>query len=234
MENEPEVPSENAAAAMKLGIKLMRWLGAAALVFVLAAGAILYGITRGGGKALQALSLAADSPCAEAQATAARIDPLVHGEVAALILAKTPRALPDLSFNGPDGARTSLAAMRGKTVLLNLWATWCIPCRQEMPALDKLQASEGGADFEVVAVNIDTARLDKPKAMLTDLKVTNLAYYADPAAEVFQTLRSFAKVQGLPATLLIDKQGCEVGLMAGPADWSSADALALIKAAKGG
>ena len=230
METEPD----NRTAALKLGLKLMRWLGVAGFVFALIGGAILYGIKGGGGKVASVAAPANSGPCAGAQALATRLEPLVHGEVAALMLAKTPRTLPDLSFNGPDGTRTSLKAFAGKTVLLNLWATWCIPCRQEMPALDRLQAAQGGADFEVVAVNIDTARLEKPRAMLNDLGVKNLVFYADPAAEVFQTLRSFSKVQGLPATLLVDRQGCETGLMAGPADWGSPDAIALVNAAKRG
>ena len=232
----PELPLDpaNAVPAMKLGLKLMRWLFAAAFVFVLLGGALLYRITRGDGKDVKASADPVSGPCQSAQILANHIAPLAHGEIAALTLAKTPRVLPDLTFNAADGTRTGLQAFRGKLVLLNLWATWCIPCRQEMPALDKLQGAEGGADFEVVAVNIDTARFDKPKAMLTEIGIKNLAYYADPAAEIFQNLRSFAKVQGLPATLLIDKQGCEIGMMAGPADWASPDALALIKAAKGG
>ena len=234
MKSEPEITPENRDKAMMLGIRLFRWLMFSGAVFVAVAAAILYGIQRGGGKALIAASAQDSGPCAAASASAARISPVAQGEVAAMTLAKAPRLLPDLPFNGPDGTRTSLAAFKGRTVLLNLWATWCIPCRQEMPALDRLQGSEGGADFEVVAVNIDTARLEKPKAMLNEIGVKNLRYYADPAAEVFQTLRSFSKIQGLPATLLIDRNGCEIGLMAGPADWGSGDAAALIRAAKAG
>ena len=81
-------------------------------------------------------------------------------------------------------------------MLLNLWATWCAPCRQEMPALDKLQAELGGPDFEVVAVNIDTRNLDKPRRWLEDAGVTRLAYYADPQAKVFQDLRAGRQGRG--------------------------------------
>ena len=230
-EPETEIDPANREKAMLLGIRLFRWLLYCGLAFACLAAAILYGITRGGGKDVQAAS--ATGPCAGAQAVAARISPLVRGEVAALILAKTPRPLPDISFNAPDGKRVSLETFRGRTILLNLWATWCIPCRQEMPALDRLQGAQGDETFKVVTVNIDTARLEKPRQMLFDIGVRNLDFYADPAAEIFQTLRSFSKVQGLPATLLIDKQGCEIGLMAGPAEWDSSDAQALVKAAKG-
>ena len=229
-EPETEIDPANREKAMVLGIRLFRWLMYSALAFTCLAAAILYGITRGGGKDVQAAP--ATGPCAGAQALAAAISPLVRGEVAALMLAKTPRQLPDISFNAPDGKRVSLETFRGRTVLLNLWATWCIPCRLDMPALDRLQGALGDETFKVVTVNIDTARLEKPRQMLLDIGVRHLDFYADPAAEIFQTLRAFSKVQGLPATLLIDRQGCEIGLMAGPAEWDSPEAQALINAAK--
>ncbi|HYP57175.1 MAG TPA: TlpA disulfide reductase family protein, partial [Beijerinckia sp.] len=112
----------------------------------------------------------------------------------------------------------------------NLWATWCVPCRQEMPALDQLEAKLGSKDFEVVAVNIDTAKLDRPKAFLNEAGVKSLAFYADNTATIFQNLRTAGKALGLPTTILIGKDGCEIGTMAGPANWDSADALALLTA----
>ena len=223
--------SENRAKAFALGRRLVRYLAVTAALFFLVALVVIYGIKQQLGK--EAAAQEATPFCPAAKAVAARVAPLVRGQVAALALPKTPRLVPDLVFLGPDGERKTLADFRGKTVLLNLWATWCIPCRAEMPALDQLQAALGDRSFEVVAINIDTARLDKPKAFLAEVKATNLAYYSDPAAEAFQTLRASHKLQGLPATMLIDKDGCEIGLMAGPADWASADALALARAAKG-
>ena len=97
-----------------------------------------------------------DAACAGAVDLAKKIAPLAHGEVAALTMATAPLRLPDLAFEDADGKPKKLSDWRGKTVLLNLWATWCVPCRKEMPALDDLQAKLGGKDFEVVAVNIDT------------------------------------------------------------------------------
>jgi len=171
--------------------------------------------------------------CEQARQTAARIAPLAHGEVAALAVAKSPRRLGDLAFLGPDGQATSLAALRGKTVLFNLWATWCVPCRQEMPSLDRLQARLGSAAFEVVAVDIDTTRLDRRRPFLTEVGVKSLQFYADPSAEVFQRLKKAGKVVGLPTTILVDPKGCELGTMPGPADWASEDALKLTAAALG-
>ncbi len=122
--------------------------------------AVLYG-TKG------AFSNAAgEDNCAPARTIASAMRPLARGEVAAVQVAKEPRPVPALSFNGADGKPMTLADFKGKTVLLNLWATWCVPCRQEMPALDGLQAKLGGDDFQVVAINIDTRNLDKPKAWL--------------------------------------------------------------------
>lgn len=170
--------------------------------------------------------------CTATAARAAKLDPLVGGEIAALGLAHEGKLVPDLAFKGPDGAPRTLADFRGRTVLLNLWATWCVPCRKEMPSLDRLQAKLGGADFQVVAVNIDTAKLDRPKQFLADTGVT-LPLYTDATATIFQTLRSQGDALGLPTTVIIDRQGCEIGTMAGPAAWDSAEAEKLIEAAKG-
>jgi thiol-disulfide isomerase/thioredoxin len=154
----------------------------------------------------------------------------VHGEIAALTLALRPQPLPELSFSGPEGASASLADFKGRTILFNLWATWCVPCRQEMPALDRLQGLLGSKDFAVVAVNIDTARLDRPKAFLEEIGVKNLSFYADSSAAVLQALKREGRVLGLPTTILVGKDGCEIGTLAGPAQWDSQDALALLKA----
>jgi thiol-disulfide isomerase/thioredoxin len=171
--------------------------------------------------------------CRTAKALAERLAPLARGEVAAVAMAREPKRLPDLAFTGPDGAHRTLADYRGRTILLNLWATWCAPCRQEMPALDRLQAALGGPDFEVVAINIDTRNRDKPKAWLREAGVERLAYYADPEAKVFQDLRRVGKAVGMPTTLLVDSEGCEVALLNGPAEWASEDALKLVRAALG-
>jgi thiol-disulfide isomerase/thioredoxin len=108
-----------------------------------------------------------------------------------------------------------------------------VPCRKEMPALDALQAKFGGDTFEVVTVNIDTRNLDKPKAWLADAGIKQLGYYGDPSAKVFQDLKAIGKATGMPTTLLIDPQGCELGTIAGPAEWASDDALKLVSAALG-
>jgi thiol-disulfide isomerase/thioredoxin len=172
-----------------------------------------------------------DSACAGAVSLAQKIAPLAHGEVAALTLATTPLRLPDLAFEDADGKPKKLSDWRGKTVLVNLWATWCVPCRKEMPALDSLQTQLGGKDFEVVAINIDTRDPEKPKTFLKDANLTRLGYFSDQKAKVFQDLKSIGKALGMPTSVLVDGQGCEIANIAGPAEWASDDALKLIKAA---
>jgi thiol-disulfide isomerase/thioredoxin len=174
-----------------------------------------------------------DAACRGAVDLAQKLAPLAHGEVAALTMATAPLRLPDLAFEDAEGKPRKLSDWRGRTVLVNLWATWCVPCRKEMPALEALQAQLGGANFEVVAVNIDTRNLDRPKAWLKEVGITRLAYYADPAAKTFQDLKAVGKALGMPTTLLIDANGCELGVLAGPAEWASEDAVKLVEAALG-
>ena len=139
--------------------------------------------------------------------------------------------MPDYAFDGPDGAPVSLASFKGKTALLNIWATWCVPCRAEMPALDRLQEAFAGQNFQVVAVNVDTTRLERAKAFLAETGVKSLTYYGDPKANLFYEMKQSGKALGLPTTLLIGPDGCQIGLMNGPAAWDSADAKALISRA---
>jgi thiol-disulfide isomerase/thioredoxin len=172
-----------------------------------------------------------DAACKGAVDLARKLAPLAQGEVAALTMATTPLRLPDLTFEDAEGKPKKLSDWRGKTLLVNLWATWCVPCRKEMPALDALQARLGGKDFEVVAINIDTRDPDKPRNFLKDANLTRLGYFSDQKAKVFQDLKSVGKALGMPTSLLVDGQGCEIANIAGPAEWASDDAIKLIKAA---
>ncbi|HMA56133.1 MAG TPA: TlpA disulfide reductase family protein [Pseudolabrys sp.] len=174
-----------------------------------------------------------DATCRPAVALASKIAPFAHGEVAAVNVAKSPLKIPDLAFQDAAGKQLTLEHWRGRTVLLNLWATWCVPCRKEMPALAALEQRLGGPEFEVVAVNIDTRDAEKPRAWLKEVGVTKLAYYADPSARTFQDLKAIGRAFGMPTTLLIDPHGCEIGTINGPAEWASDDAIKLIKATLG-
>lgn len=171
--------------------------------------------------------------CTAARSVAETMRPLARGEVAAVQVADRPAPAAALDFLDKDGKPTSLAAFAGRTVLVNLWATWCAPCLHEMPSLDRLQTEMGGPDFAVVAINIDTRNLHKPRAWLADKKIAALAFYSDPEAGVFQSLRKAHKVEGMPVSLIVDREGCQLAMIQGPADWASGDAKALIAAALG-
>jgi thiol-disulfide isomerase/thioredoxin len=176
---------------------------------------------------------AGDPVCRPTFDLARKIAPLAKGEVAAVTPATKPLLVPDLVFKDASGAQKKLSDWRGRTVLLNLWATWCVPCRKEMPALDELQTKLGGNDFQVVAVNIDTRDLDKPKTWLKEAGINSLGYYHDEKAKVFQDLKLVGKAFGMPTSMLIDAAGCEIGTIAGPAEWASEDALKLVRATLG-
>jgi thiol-disulfide isomerase/thioredoxin len=210
------------ASLQKIGrLRLFSALGALVILIVLAG---VYGIAH-------IRSNPTGATCQAAVNTAKRIAGLARGEVAALTVAHALFQVPDLAFKDAQGREVRLADWRGRSVLFNLWATWCVPCRREMPALDALQALVGGADFQVVAVNIDTRDPQKPLTFLKDIGVTHLAYYSDPSARVFENLKTAGKAFGMPTTIIVDPAGCEIGTMAGPAEWASDDGVRLVSAA---
>lgn len=198
---------------------------------VLAVVAALTGLYGMRGKARNGEVAAAG--CESATRVAEKIKPIARGEIAALKIADRPQPATPVSFFTHDGKPLKLEDFRGRMILLNLWATWCAPCRAEMPALDRLQQELGGPEFEVVTVNIDTTRLDRPKAFLAEVGVKKLAYYSDQSGQIFADLKKAGKAFGMPTTLLIDRNGCELGNMAGPAEWSGQDAQYLIRTALG-
>src|SRR5713226_5549308 len=215
----PELPSPLPAATRRIPLAIGAVLIGAVIGF-----AAIYGV--GGLKR----SASGDSACRGAVDLARKLAPLAHGEVAALTMATAPLRLPDLAFQDADGKPRKLSDWRGKTVLVNLWATWCVPCRKEMPALEGLQTRLGGANFEVVAINIDTRDPEKSKNFLREANLTRLDYFSDQKAKVFQDLKAIGRALGMPTSVLVDGQGCEIGTIAGPAEWGSDDAIKLIKA----
>lgn len=136
---------------------------------------------------------------------------------AVMNLHDSPRELPDLRFKDGSGKPVSLADFRGRMVLLNLWATWCGPCREEMPTLDRLQAAIGGPDFEVLALSIDRAGIGVVEDFYAEIGITNLARYIDESGKVTQELNAL----GLPTTLLLDRKGREIARHVGPAEWDT-------------
>lgn len=203
------------------------WLAGLAALVVAGAGAAWYGLAPHGPTAGGA------AECRASQQTAERLKPLARGEVAAVGVSQAPKPPPVIAFAGPEGQPMSLSDFKGRTILVNLWATWCVPCREEMPALDKLQAELGGPDFQVVAINVDTRNREKPRAWLQENGITNLAYHADPEGKLLQVLQKSGHVVGLPTTFVVDASGCEIALLKGPAEWSSPDAVTFMRTALG-
>ncbi len=149
---------------------------------------------------------------------------LATGAVAAFVFKSAPEAMEDVAFVDGSEKPVMLADFKGKTVLLNLWATWCAPCRHEMPALDRLQAKLGDKPFEVVALSLDRAGLKASQEFLDEISAKNLKLYADPTTRASKPL----KVIGMPTTILIDAKGREVGRLVGPAEWDTPEAVRLI------
>jgi thiol-disulfide isomerase/thioredoxin len=134
-------------------------------------------------------------------------------------------ALPDVRFTDGDGRSVRLSGFRGKTILLNIWATWCAPCRKEMPALERLQAKLGGPAFEVVALSIDRGGATAVKSFYEELGIKDLRVYVDATAQAPSEFNAI----GLPTTLLIDAQGREIGRKVGPAEWDSPEVVRVIQ-----
>jgi thiol-disulfide isomerase/thioredoxin len=197
---------------------------AAVIVAALAAGGVYVTLGGQGNGAVTA-------ECRPAVGQAAALDPLIGGEVAAFRVEQRPEKLSELAFAGTDGAPKTLADFQGKVALVNLWATWCVPCRQEMPALDRLQAALGGDDFSVVPVSIDIGDPDRPAAFLQSIAVKNLPLYTDRTTRIFEELKARGLAVGLPVTVLLDRNGCSLGHINGPAEWDSGDGQKLIQAA---
>ena len=136
-----------------------------------------------------------------------------------------PKPVPEIQFQDSEGKTLTLADFRGKLVLLNLWATWCLPCRHEMPTLDRLQAELGGPDFQVLALSMDRGGFEAIAKFYDEVGVKHLAMYLDSSMEAASTLGAV----GLPTTLLIDRDGREIGRLVGPAEWDSPDMVTFIR-----
>ena len=136
-----------------------------------------------------------------------------------------PRALPALHFEDGVGHPLSLDDFRGRPVVLNIWATWCVPCRREMPALGRLQAEFDKSGLLVLPLSIDRRGAPAVRQFYRDLGLAGLGVYIDRSGAAAGDLGAI----GLPTTLLIDRDGREIGRKIGPAEWDSAQIAALIR-----
>jgi thiol-disulfide isomerase/thioredoxin len=158
-------------------------------------------------------------------ATFAFASPGFAGPPDKFVLHDAPLAVPELQFTDGEGKPRTLADFRGKVVLLNVWATWCLPCRKEMPTLDRLQAAMGGDNFAVLALSIDRGGAETVKKFYAEIGIQHLAVHVDTSSQVGFALAT----AGLPTTLLIDVDGRELGRLIGPAEWDAPDMVAFLK-----
>ncbi|MDH3772308.1 MAG: TlpA family protein disulfide reductase [Nitrospirota bacterium] len=150
---------------------------------------------------------------------------LIAGPPDAFVMHGEPLPLPAIDFENGLGEAESLSDFQGKVILLNLWATWCAPCRAEMPTLDNLQATLGGPHFEVLALSLDRGGAKDVEAFYRELDLRHLEVHVDPTAAVQRKLKAL----GLPTTLLIEMQGREVGRLLGPAEWDNPEMIAFLE-----
>lgn len=184
-----------------------------------------------GGYGNDTIHTASTKASASVIARASEIGQSATGDVAAMIALEEPKLMPAHEFIDPNGDVQSIDMFNGKMTLVNLWATWCAPCREEMPALSELQTAKQGADFEVVTINIDRGDRNKPEGFLNEIGVDNLPLYQDSSMGIFNALKKEGLAFGLPVTMLVDENGYILASMNGPAHWSSPDALNYIDAA---
>lgn len=154
-----------------------------------------------------------------------------RGAVSAFEFVEDPKPVPETPFVNGEGAEITLADFKGKVVLVNLWATWCGPCKTEMPTLNALQAEMGGEDFEVVAISLDRRGPEAARQFLDLQELENIALYNDRSGRILGKLAMYGNfaVRGLPATLLVDRNSKVVGRLIGPAEWDTPEAKALLR-----
>lgn len=173
--------------------------------------------------------------CPVQDAAAGTIDGVAAGELAALNGTGQGRGYASMAFKDAAGADMTIADFAGKKLLVNFWASWCVPCREEMPALDALATQYNSDDFMVLPINLDIGAggLEKAQAFLDENQFANLPLYADNTFAAFERLKQQAVAVGLPATLLLDEKGCELAVLQGPAEWNTPDGEAVIEALLG-
>lgn len=170
--------------------------------------------------------------CPVQEEAAAAIDAAAVGELAALNGTGEGRGYASMAFKDAAGADMSIADFKGRALLVNFWASWCVPCREEMPALDALATKYNSDQFMVLPINLDIGNsgLEKAQAFLDEGQFDNLPLYADNTFAAFERLKSQAVAIGLPATLVLDEDGCELAVLQGPAEWHTPDGEAVIEA----
>ncbi|ODT81994.1 MAG: sodium:dicarboxylate symporter [Pelagibacterium sp. SCN 64-44] len=212
---EMQAPQPNA----KRSVMLLAALG-------LGGAALAIAVWMGLGNAGQAGECPVQREAAEA------IDAAARGELAALNGTGEGRGYASLAFKDAAGKDMTIADFSGKALLVNFWASWCVPCREEMPALDALAGKYNADDFMVLPINLDigASGLEKAQGFLDEGQFAHLPLYADNTFAAFERLKQQAVAIGLPATLILDQNGCELAVLQGPAEWNTPDGEAVIEA----
>ena len=168
--------------------------------------------------------------CSVDPQTIAALDDVTIGQLAAMLPTGTGRGYADMAFVDGEGVSHTLAEYAGKPLLVNFWATWCGPCREEMPALNALSARYRDQPFEVLTIDLDTGDdgIAKAKAFLDENGLSDLPLLGDPSFAAFDRLKNSGVALGLPATLLLDGDGCELAVLQGPAEWNGETAISVI------
>lgn len=167
------------------------------------------------------------------EAVRVALDEAAQGELAAFRATANGAGYPEISFVSDKGEQVGFELFEGKVTLVNFWATWCAPCRAEMPALDALHVKYADQGFQVATINLDVGDdgIDKAQAFMDEIGLKNLPLHADPTFDAFDVLKQRGTALGLPTTLLLGPDGHEWGVLVGPAEWNSDDAFTLIEAA---
>jgi len=171
--------------------------------------------------------LDAQLPASGAGSVGSGLKSFATGSLTAFVVKADRKPAANIQFQDGSGKALHLADWRGRVVLVNLWATWCAPCRKEMPSLAALQSKLGSKDFEVLAISVDRKGAEASSAFLKETGADSLTLYVDPTTDALNEMQAL----GLPATFLIDRQGREIGRLLGPAEWNSEDAVKLVQAA---
>lgn len=156
------------------------------------------------------------------------------GDMTKLIIHDEPRAILETPFETATGDPASMADFKGRVTLVNFWATWCPPCRKEMPSIDRLKAAMADETFDVQAIAMDRTSVEKIRAFFdaipqddgSDYKVENLEIYREPSLRI----GAEGGILGLPVTLILDEEGREIARLQGEADWDAPDAHEMLKA----
>jgi len=199
-----------------------------AIAGILACVVVIYLVSGSNGNAPVKAPVTAE---VQAEATAGAVNKvgreLARGALSAFLVRGERPLAPELRFFDEQGNPRSLKEWQGQVVLVDFWASWCGPCRKEMPSLEALQRRFGSKDFEVVAISVDRGGVKVAQQFLEETQSRLLRLYVDPSAKAIEMLGAL----GLPVTVLIDREGREIGRLLGPADWSSPEALQLINVA---